>query len=132
MTNRVKKLTPVLAVDAIEPVLSFWVDRLGFTKAAEVPDGDKLGFVILAKDGVEVMYQTWASIGKDLPALTGERRGPTFLFFEVASIQDVVKRMEGVAPLTPLRKTFYGATELIVREPGGHIVAFAEFAQQQD
>ena len=54
----VKKITPVLLVDAIEPILPFWIDRLGFTKAIEVPDGNKLGFVDLQKGSVEVMYQT--------------------------------------------------------------------------
>lgn len=52
----VKKLTPVLFVPAIEPVLPFWVDRLGFAKTVEVPEGDSIGFVILQKDGVELMY----------------------------------------------------------------------------
>ena len=46
----VKKLTPVLMVDAIEPCLPLWTERLGWTKTAEAPDGDKIGFVILARD----------------------------------------------------------------------------------
>lgn len=129
-TQTMKRLTPVLAVEAIEPVLPFWTERLGFTKTVEVPEGDKLGFVILEKDGVQVMYQTWHSVEKDVPALARESRGPAFLFLEVASIADVQKRLAGVQPVVPLRTTFYGATELIVREPGGHIVTFAEFAQE--
>jgi uncharacterized glyoxalase superfamily protein PhnB len=128
--QKMKRLTPVLAVEAIEPVLPFWTERLGFTKTAEVPHGDRLGFVILERDGIQVMYQTWASIEGDVAALARERRGPAFLFLEVASIEDVVARMQGVEPVVPLRKTFYGATELIVREPGGHVVTFAEFAAQ--
>jgi hypothetical protein len=59
MPNVIKKLTPVLMVDAIEPCLPLWVDRLGWNKTVEVPEGDRLGFVILEKDGAEVMYQTW-------------------------------------------------------------------------
>jgi hypothetical protein len=41
----VKRITPVLLVKEIEPVIPFWVDRLGFTKTVEVPDGSKIGFV---------------------------------------------------------------------------------------
>ena len=41
----------------------------GFTRIAEVPDGDRLGFVILQKDGIEVMYQSRESVRKDIPAL---------------------------------------------------------------
>jgi uncharacterized glyoxalase superfamily protein PhnB len=126
---RTKKLTPVLVVEAIEPVLPFWVDRLGFQKTAEVPEGDRLGFVILAKGPVEVMYQTWASVEKDVPMMAREPRGTTFLFLEIepADFDDTVKKLEGVPVILPERKTFYGAREIGVREPGGHVVTFAAF-----
>src|SRR5256885_1994286 len=91
-----KKLTPVLLVDAIEPCLSLWVDRLGWEKTVEVPEGDKLGFVILAKDGVEVMYQTWDSVEKDLG---GERQRPkgtsVGIFIEGTSIDEIEKQING-------------------------------------
>lgn len=35
----VKRITPVLLVKEIEPLIPFWVDRLGFAKAVEFPDG---------------------------------------------------------------------------------------------
>ena len=44
------KITPVLFVDAIEPGLPFWIDKLGFTKTVEVPGEGGLAFVILVKD----------------------------------------------------------------------------------
>lgn len=52
----VKRITPVLLVKEIEPVVPFWVDRLGFRKTIEVPEGNKLGFVAFQKDAAEVMY----------------------------------------------------------------------------
>lgn len=128
---RTKKMTPVLGVDAIEPVLSFWVDRLGFEKTVEVPEGDKLGFVILVKGGVEVMYQTWTSVGKDVPRMAQEPRGTAFLYVEIepSDFDGLMKQLEGVEVMVPVRKTFYGAREIGVREPGGHIVMFAAFEQ---
>lgn len=124
---KVKKLTPVLYVDAIEPVLPFWLDRLGFQKTVEVPEGDALGFVILAKDGIEVMYQTMASVAKDVPQLASSPQRGTFLFLEVDDLESVVTALQGVEPVVPRRTTFYGADELIVREPGGNVVTFAQF-----
>src|SRR6266481_292326 len=50
----VKRITPVLLVKEIEPLIAFWVDRLGFTKTIEVPDGNKLGFVTFQKGAAEV------------------------------------------------------------------------------
>jgi hypothetical protein len=49
MNMNVKRITPVLFVKEIEPVLPFWVERLGFTKTIEVPHGNKIGFVALQK-----------------------------------------------------------------------------------
>src|ERR1700751_3865373 len=63
----VKKLTPVLFVEKIEPVLPFWTQHLGFIKTVEVPDGNNLAFVILQQGAAEVMYQSYASAEKDLP-----------------------------------------------------------------
>ena len=45
----VKRITPVLLVNEIEPLIPFWVDRLGFTKTVEVPDGNKLGLLPFRK-----------------------------------------------------------------------------------
>jgi uncharacterized glyoxalase superfamily protein PhnB len=122
-----KKLTPILLVDAIEPMLPFWMERLGFEKTAEVPEGDQLGFVILARDGVEVMYQTRKSVDNDVPALRDVPSRGAMLFIEVESIDAVESALAGVEVVVPRRKTFYGADELFVREPGGNVVGFAQF-----
>jgi uncharacterized glyoxalase superfamily protein PhnB len=125
----VRRLTPVLVVDAIEPVLPFWVERLGFTVVAEVPHGDAIGFVILVKDGVELMYQTRASVADDVPASVppeGASAGMTALFLEVSDIEAVAAAVAGLELVVPRRRTFYGMDELGVREPGGRVVMFAQ------
>jgi uncharacterized glyoxalase superfamily protein PhnB len=124
----IKKLTPVVLVEAIEPVLPFWVDRLGFTKVAEVPEGDKIGFVILVKDGVELMYQTLESVAKDeaktLPPAGS--RPHAALFIEVDDFDAVSAALKGADVLVAKRTTFYGSTEIIVRDPAGNVVLFAK------
>jgi hypothetical protein len=127
MSTIVKKLTPVLMVDAIEPCLPLWVDRLGWTKTVEVPEGDKLGFVILAKDGAEVMYQTWVSVEKDVGHAPKRAVGTSVgLFLEVTNLDEIVKQLEGIPLVLPRRRTFYGMDEVGVAEAGGHTVVFAE------
>lgn len=122
-----KKLTPILFVDAIEPCLPFWVNRLGFTKTVEVPHQDRLGFVILARDGLELMYQTWDSAAADLPGAAKRTPGRSAaLYFELENLDEVERAMKGAEIVHPRRKAFYGATEIFVREPGGHVVGFAQ------
>ena len=123
-----KKLTPVIFVDRIEPVLPFWTERLGFTATVQVPEGDSLGFVILARDAVEVMYQSRASVAKDVPILAVEPFGSrTNLFIEVENLQELLPRLEGLPVTVPKRTTFYGALEFGVRAPCGTNVVLAEF-----
>src|SRR5437762_1613841 len=88
----VKRITPVLLVKEIEPIIPFWVDRLGFAKTIEVPDGNKLGFVTFQKGATEVMYQTYASVEKDAPpSMSAEaRKGPTYLYIEVDNFDAVL------------------------------------------
>jgi uncharacterized glyoxalase superfamily protein PhnB len=124
----IKRITPVLFAEEIEPCVKFWVERMGFQKTAEVPDGNKLAFVILQKGNVELMYQTYASAEKDVPAVSQLiRKGPTFLYVEVESLDDTIAATKGAEIVVPVRTTFYGAKEIGVKDPAGHIVTFAEF-----
>ncbi len=123
------KVTPVLTVDAIEPALPFW-EALGFARTAEVPGDDGLVFVSLQKDDVELMYQTWSSLeAADAENFAKMPRGPAFLFIEVGDLDAIEAALSAVQPLKPRQTTFYGADEVVFREPGGNIITFAEFAE---
>lgn len=119
------KITPVLIVDKIEPVLPFWVDRLGFEKTVEVPNGDGLAFVIFQHGTAELMFQTQASAEKDVPQIAGQLKPRPGTFIEVDDFDDLLKRVEGLEVVMPERTTFYGMREIMVREPGGNIICFA-------
>jgi len=126
----VKRITPVLLVKEIEPLIPFWVDRLGFAKTVEVPDGNKLGFVIFQKGSVEVMYQTYASVEKDAPpSMSAEaRKGPTYLYVEVDNLDAVLAAMKDAKLVMPVRTAFYGMKEFAVKDPAGHFITFAQAA----
>jgi uncharacterized glyoxalase superfamily protein PhnB len=122
---KVKKVTPILVVDAIEPALPFWQERLGFEKIADVAHEGRLGFVLLARDGHEVMLQTRASVAADVPAVAALR--PTFaVYCDVDSLDAAVRAIAGAEVLVPRRTTFYGADEVWVKDPTGAIVGLAE------
>ncbi|HEV8046304.1 MAG TPA: VOC family protein [Terriglobales bacterium] len=123
----VKKITSLLFAEEIEPCLKFWMERLGFEKTIDVPEGNKLAFAILQKDGVELMYQTYSSAEKDISAVSPKiRKGPSFLYVEVENLDQIVSAMKGAEVVMPVRTTFYGAREIGIRDPTGHIVTFAQ------
>ena len=51
----------------------------------------RLGFVILEKSGLEIMYQTRASVEADIPALGDAPGGGTFLFLEVMDLDATIE-----------------------------------------
>jgi uncharacterized glyoxalase superfamily protein PhnB len=130
-----KKVTPIMTVDAIEPCLPFWTERLGFQVTATVPHGETLGFAMLNNGNVELMYQSRASLEADLgpagaaaghPNLAARLAGSTTtLFIEVEALDPVVDALEGAEVVVPRRQTFYGMDEIFVMAPCGTLVGFA-------
>jgi len=126
-----KKITPLITIETIEPCLAFWT-ALGFEVTAQVPHEDAIGFAMLQQDGLELMYQTRASVLADLGesgapvGMAQEMAGGTVtLFIEVESIDEVMDSLEEHEVLVPRRKTFYGMDEIFVRAPCGTVVGFA-------
>lgn len=125
-----KQLTPVLIVETVEPCLKFWVDRLGFAITNQVPGPDgKLIFASVQLGPVEVMYQTRASVVDEQPGAAKDLMGHSVaLFITVENLDTVARSLDGAPVVKPRHKTFYGSTEIYVREPGGNTVGFAEFS----
>jgi len=121
--------TVVFIVDAVEPCVSFWVDKLGFAAENQVPGDDgKLVFASVKKGSVEVMYQTRASVIAEDPKAASELNGRSAVLFIVVDDVDLAERAVAAAPVVKAKhKTFYGSTEIYVKEPGGNTIGFAQF-----
>jgi hypothetical protein len=124
----VKKITPVLFAAEIEPCVKFWVERFGFEKTVEAPEGTELGFAIVEKGGVELMYQPYASADRDAPAAPAQavRKGPAFLYLEVENLD------ETIGALKSIEVVMLGADHVLWsprdgrERSGGHFVSFAQ------
>jgi len=118
-------------VDRIEPIAAFW-KKLDVNPSTEVPGPEGLVFAIFSAEGVEVMYQTAASVREDLVAASCDaqafRKEPqqSTLYVEVNRIADVESRLSGERLVLPQRQTFYGALEIGYADPAGNIIVFAE------
>ncbi|MBC8088647.1 MAG: hypothetical protein H7Z40_15395 [Phycisphaerae bacterium] len=122
----ISRITPVLVVDAVEPCALFW-QKLGFSRTAELPHGDTLGFVILIGDGIELMYQSIESVKADDATMGSKvQTGGTSLFVEVADLDAAVEAVNGAPIVVADRTTFYGMREIGVLDPGGNVVLFAQ------
>jgi uncharacterized glyoxalase superfamily protein PhnB len=123
----VKKLTANLYVEDVRLCVTFW-EKLGFEKVMEVPDGAKLAFALLKKGDIELMYGSYASLEKEPSGLRlAATKGPTFLYVDVENLDDAIASTQGAEVIAPVHTTFYGAKEFTVKDPGGHVVTFAQF-----
>src|SRR5438128_1005924 len=121
--SNLKHVTTVFIVETVEPCIAFWVERFGFTAENQVPGSDgKLIFASVKRDGIEVMYQTKASVLADNPAAASELAGRSASLFITVSSIDAAERATAGAPVVKARhKTFYGSTEFYVRDPAGNV-----------
>jgi hypothetical protein len=113
-------------VKSIEEQLPFWT-ALGYKKTVEVPEAERLGFVILDNGGLELMLQSEASVKKDL-AVGEFSAGDVALYADVDSIAEARDQAaaHGLAILIASRKTPYGAKECWARTADGQLLGFAE------
>ena len=102
--------------------------QLGFEVVMSVPEKGDLVWAMLTNGGVSIMFQTFESLGNELPDIDRTRSGGTLLFYiklkQIRAFFDEIKDKAEV--VKELEKTFYGATHFFVREPGGHILGFSE------
>ena len=128
----INKSTPILHVKAVEPSLKFWNERFGFKTTIQVPEGDHIGFAAIDNDNVELMYQTYEGMKSDEsnPLAAAVEQGPSFIFMEVADINRVTSALKRAEIVQELHETFYGAKEVVAKEPGGHFVIFSQLPEQ--
>ena len=131
-TMTINRSTPILHVKSVEPSLKFWTERFGFKSTVQVPEGDHIGFVALENGSIELMLQTYQGMQADPnnPLAKTVDQGPSFLFMEVPDINVVIKSLEGAEVVQGLHETFYGAKEVVAKEPGGHFVIFSQLPAQ--
>ena len=95
---QVKKVTPVLFAQEVEPCLKFWGRNASASKRrAEVPDGDQLAFAMLQEGNIELTDQSYASADIDVGTTISPvvRKGPTFLDVEVDHPDETIKAVKG-------------------------------------
>ena len=124
----ITRLTPNLYTDDVMACVQFWTSRMGFMKTVEVPQEQGLAFAAMRCGSLELMYGSFASLGKELGAAM-PAKGPSFLFLEVDDVDAAFTAMKGAPVIVPMHKTFYGATEFTVTDPAGHFVTFAQFGK---
>lgn len=124
---RLERVTPVLVVDDIEPVIPFWAE-LGFAPVNPSYEDGELIYMGFNKDGLEIHYQIASRFERDMRTSSGGLSGGTSLIYlTVNNLDAIIERLGGAEIVIPRRATEWDSDEIYVREPGGNIVGFAAF-----
>jgi len=122
-----ESLSPNFFVNNISETIDFY-KSIGFQVTMTVPDaGPDFVWAMMGNGKVTVMFQTFASLGDELPAISRQNGGSLLLYIQVQKIRAFFEAIKDkVTILKPLEKTFYGATEFSILDSNNYVLTFAE------
>ena len=127
-----KKLTPNFMVEDVRKTIAFYQGVLGFEVVTTVEDEVEIGFAIMRRDQIELMFQSRKSLSENVPALTGSSIGASqTLYIEVTGIDQLYEQLQDkVEVVVEMHSTFYGTREFYFKDINGYILSFSEATAQ--
>jgi uncharacterized glyoxalase superfamily protein PhnB len=122
-----ESLSPNIFVDDMNQTIAFY-KSIGFELIASVPEtGDALIWCMMVNGSVTVMFQTFESLGEELPTISRQNGGSLLLYIKLKKIREFFESIKDkVTILKPLEVTFYGATEFSISDNNNYVLTFAE------
>lgn len=121
-----KTLTANIFVKDMSKTLEFY-KTLGFDLNMRVPDEGEIIWCMMTCGKVNLMFQTFESLGDEIPDISRKDGGSLLLYILVENISDLHSRIKDkVKIIKDLEKTFYGATEFSIVDCNGYVLTFAE------
>ena len=109
-----KSVSPNIFVTDINKTIDFY-KQLGFDLITTVPEEGNFIFAMMTCGNVTFMFQTFESLGNDLPIISRQNGGSLLLYIQTTEIRKFFDQIkDNVKVVKGLEKTFYGATEFTV------------------
>jgi len=122
-----ESLSPNIFVDSMDETINFY-KSIGFQLAMTVPEtGDKLVWAMMTNGNVTFMFQSFESLGDELPQINRQNGASMLLYINIKKIREYFELIKDkVTVLKGLEKTFYGATEFSILDNNNYVLTFAE------
>lgn len=122
-----ESLSPNMYVHDVKSTIEFY-QILGFKPVMTVPENsEEPVWAMLQNGNVTLMIESFQSIDGRLPEIS-RQVGASLLFY--VKIKDVRRFFEQIKDrvtiLAGIEKTFYGATEFVIKDCNGYVLTFAE------
>ena len=121
-----QSVSPNIFVSDINATIAFY-QKLGFQLVSSVPETGDYVWVMMVNSAVTFMFQTFSSLGNDLPEISRKDGGSLLFYIQRKNIRKYFEEIKGrVTVIKQLEKTFYGATEFSILDNNGYVLTFAE------
>jgi len=121
-----ESISPNIFVNDINKTIAFY-KQLGFETTVTVPDAEPYVFAMMACEKVIIMFQTFESLGNELPQVSRQDGGSLLLYIQIKGIRKFFERIKDkVQVIKELEKTFYRATEFSILDNNNYVLTFAE------
>ncbi|MGY3214890.1 VOC family protein [Mucilaginibacter sp. HD30] len=122
-----QSLSPNIFVNDMKATIAFY-KALGFNITMAVPEeGDEFVWVNMVNGNVTLMFQTYESLGDELPEISRNDGGSLVLYINLKNIRQFFDEVKDeVIVLKGLETTFYGATEFSIKDNNGYVLTFAQ------
>jgi len=119
-------ISPNIFVRDINETIKYY-EQLGFSVVMKVPEQGDIVWSMMNCGNVNFMFQTYESLGTELPEISRQDGGSLLLYIQTKDIRLFHDRIKDkVNVIKGLEKTFYGATEFSIQDINGYILTFAE------
>lgn len=121
-----ESISPNIFVKNINETINFY-KQLGFALTTTIPEEGDIVFAMMSCGNVVFMFQTFESLGNELPNVSRQNGGSLLFYIKTTGIKDFFEKIEDkVKVVKGLEKTFYGATEFSIEDNNGFLLTFAE------
>lgn len=119
-------VSPNIFVKDINKTIDFY-KQLGFSVVTTVPEQGEFVWAMMVCGSVTFMFQTFDSLGSDLPEISRQDGGSLLLYIQTKGIRKLFDQVKDkMIVVKGLEKAFYGATEFSIQDINGYILTFAE------
>ncbi len=88
-----------------------------------VPEEGDISWAMMTCGNVTFMFQTFQSLGNDLPLISRQNGGSLLFYFKTSEIRKFFDQIkDNVKVAKGLEKTFYGATEFSIEDSNGYLL----------
>ena len=123
MSNAARQVMPMIAVESVDAVRDFYVDKLGFSHVMGMVGKDgQLDFVTVVLGGARLMFSR--APGGEAHRRSGKQ--PVEVYFEVENVEAYNNRVNknGVKISDPLTVQWWGDRTFKVLDPNGYEIWF--------